>query len=71
MLFRSVYNGANQPPYSLPGEKTKTVWKSNSSKGGGGYNEIRFEDSKDSEQIFIHAQKDLDDASRTTPARSS
>ena len=55
-----VYNGANQPPYSLPGEKTKTVWKSNSSKGGGGYNEIRFEDSKDSEQIFIHAQKDLD-----------
>jgi type VI secretion system secreted protein VgrG len=55
-----VYNGANTPPYSLPGEKTKTVWKSNSSKGGGGYNEIRFEDSKSSEQIFMHGQKDLD-----------
>jgi type VI secretion system secreted protein VgrG len=31
-----------------------------SSKGGGGFNEIRFEDKKDSEQIFIHGQKDLD-----------
>jgi type VI secretion system secreted protein VgrG len=55
-----VYNGENKVPYSLPGEKTKTVWKSNSSKGGGGYNELRFEDSKDSEQIFMHGQKDLD-----------
>ncbi|HWB06991.1 MAG TPA: type VI secretion system tip protein TssI/VgrG [Verrucomicrobiales bacterium] len=55
-----VYNGNNTPPYSLPGEKTKTVWKSNSSKGGGGYNEIRMEDSKSAEQIFIHAQKDVD-----------
>ncbi len=55
-----VYNGENKPPYSLPGEKTKTVWKSNSSKGGGGYNELRFEDSKSSEQIFLHGQKDLD-----------
>lgn len=60
MVMGCVYNGANKPPYSLPGEKTKTVWKSNSSKGGGGYNEIRFEDSKSSEQIFIHGQKDLD-----------
>ncbi|HEX2750414.1 MAG TPA: type VI secretion system tip protein TssI/VgrG, partial [Verrucomicrobiales bacterium] len=52
-----VYNGNNKPPYSLPGDKTKSVWKTNSSKGGGGYNEIRMEDSKSSEQIFIHAQK--------------
>ena len=55
-----VYNGTNKPPYSLPAEKTKSVWKTNSSKGGGGYNEIRMEDSKDSEQIYIHSQKDLD-----------
>ena len=34
--------------------------KSNSSKGGGGFNEIRFEDKKDEEQIFIHAQKNQD-----------
>jgi type VI secretion system secreted protein VgrG len=48
------------PPYGLPGEKTKSTLKSNSSKGGGGFNEIRLEDKTDSEQIFIHAQKDHD-----------
>ncbi|MHC5060814.1 MAG: type VI secretion system Vgr family protein [Planctomycetota bacterium] len=55
-----VYNAENMPPYALPDEKTKSILKSNSSKGGGGFNEIRFEDKKDSEQIFIHAQKDQD-----------
>lgn len=55
-----VYNGENMPPYKLPGDKTRTVWKSNSSKGGGGFNEMRFEDAKDKEQIFIHGQKDMD-----------
>lgn len=54
-----VYNGTNTPPYELPGEKTKSTIKSNSSKGGGGFNEIRFEDKKDSEQIFINAAKDF------------
>jgi type VI secretion system secreted protein VgrG len=34
--------------------------KSNSSKSGGGFNEIRFEDKKGEEQIFIHAQKNMD-----------
>lgn len=55
-----VYNGENTPPYSLPADKTRTVWKSNSSKGGGGYNELRFEDAKGKEQIFMHGQKDMD-----------
>ncbi len=55
-----VYNGEAKPPYELPAEKTKSTLKSNSSKGGGGFNEIRFEDKKDSEQVFIHAQKDMD-----------
>ena len=55
-----VYNAANMPPYDLPGEKTKSTLKSNSSTGGGGFNEIRFEDKKGSEQIFIHGEKNLD-----------
>ncbi len=55
-----VYNAANMPPYELPGEKTKSTLKSNSSKGGGGFNEIRFEDKKGSEQIFIHGEKNRD-----------
>lgn len=55
-----VYNAQAMPPYELPGGKTRSTLKSNSSKGGGGFNEIRLEDKKDSEQIFIHAQKDHD-----------
>jgi len=54
----SLYNGINKPPYPLPDEKTKSTLKSESSKGGGGFNEIRFEDKKGSEEIYIHGQKD-------------
>ena len=55
-----VYNADNMPPYDLPKEMTKSTIKTNSSKGGKGFNEIRFEDLKDNEQFFVHAQKDLD-----------
>ncbi len=55
-----VYNPQTMPPYTLPDEKTKSTLKSNSSKGGGGFNEFRFEDKKGSEQIFIHAEKNQD-----------
>jgi type VI secretion system secreted protein VgrG len=55
-----VYNGDSMPPYALPDEKTKSVIKSYSSKGGGGFNEIRFEDKKGEEQVFIHAEKQQD-----------
>ena len=58
LVTGSVYNGANPPPYSLPGEKTKSTIKSDSSLGGGGFNELRFEDAKGSEEIFLHAEKD-------------
>jgi type VI secretion system secreted protein VgrG len=53
-----VYHGMNKPPYLLPGEKTKSTIKSNSSLGGGGFNEFRFEDKKGNEEIFLHGQKD-------------
>ena len=55
-----VYNGNSMPPYALPNEKTKSVIKTYSSKGGGGFNELRFEDKKGDEQIFIHAEKNQD-----------
>ncbi|MFT3809641.1 MAG: type VI secretion system tip protein TssI/VgrG [Micropepsaceae bacterium] len=58
IIVGAVYNGQNEPPYGLPGDKTKSTIKSNSSLGGGGFNEIRFEDKKGSEEIYIHAQKD-------------
>ncbi len=55
----AVYNGMNAPPYGLPGEKTKSTLKSDVSPGGGGSNELRFEDAKGSEEVYFHAQKDL------------
>jgi type VI secretion system secreted protein VgrG len=60
VIVGSVYNPETMPPYDLPAEKTKMTIKSNSSKGGNGFNEIRFEDKKGKEQIFIHAEKDED-----------
>ena len=59
IITGSVYNADQMPPYTLPDYQTKSTWKSMSSKGGGGFNELRFEDNKGSEQIFIHAEKDL------------
>jgi type VI secretion system secreted protein VgrG len=55
-----VYHGTNRPPYALPDKKTMTAFKSNSSKGGSGFNEIRLEDKKGEEQIFVHAERNQD-----------
>ena len=55
-----VFNGENQPPYSLPENKTRTSFKTNTTPTDGGYNEIRFEDKKGLEQIFQQAQRNLD-----------
>jgi type VI secretion system secreted protein VgrG len=54
-----VYHGNNQPPYPLPDKKTASTIKSDSSPGGGGSNELRFEDQKGGEEVYLHAQKDL------------
>jgi type VI secretion system secreted protein VgrG len=55
-----VYNGAQMPPYGLPANATQSGVKSNSSKGGGGWNEFRFEDKAGSEEVYFQAQKDHD-----------
>ena len=56
-----LYNGENLAPYPLPDEKTKSTFKTQSSPGGSGFNEFRFEDKAGQEQIYTHAQKDLDE----------
>jgi type VI secretion system secreted protein VgrG len=53
-----VYNAEQMPPYGLPGSATQSGWKSNSSPGGGGWNELRFEDKKGSEEVYFQAEKD-------------
>lgn len=59
IIVGRVYNADQMPPYTLPDEKTKSTIKTNSSKGGGGTNEIRFEDAKGSEQLLFNAERDL------------
>jgi type VI secretion system secreted protein VgrG len=56
----SVYNEVLKPPYALPTEKTRTGFKSHSSKEGASsnFNELRFEDKKGEEEIYFHAEKD-------------
>ncbi|MGO1503172.1 MAG: type VI secretion system Vgr family protein [Marinobacter sp.] len=54
-----TYHATNTPPYALPEHKTRTALKTQTHKGEGS-NELRFEDEADKEQIYIHAQKDLD-----------
>ncbi|QBE66703.1 type VI secretion system Vgr family protein [Pseudoduganella lutea] len=53
-----VYNADTIPPYELPANQTRSTIKTNSSKGGGGYNELRFEDKKGAEELYIQAEKD-------------
>ena len=54
-----VYNADNMPPYGLPDNKTQSGLKSRSSKGGtrDNFNEIRFEDKKGEEEMYLHAEK--------------
>jgi type VI secretion system secreted protein VgrG len=60
IITGSVYNAQNLPHYKLPDFKTLSYVKSDSSKGSKGFNELRFEDKKDKEQVFIHSQKRMD-----------
>ena len=54
-----THHVTNTPPYGLPEHKTRTTLKTKTHKGEGS-NELRFEDEADQEQIYVHAQKDLD-----------
>lgn len=59
LVTGSVYNGWNKPVYT---SKTQSGIKSRSTKGGTAqnFNELRFEDKKGGEQIYLHAEKDFD-----------
>lgn len=58
LITGRVYNGANAVPHDLPANATVSCIRSESSPGGGGFNELRFEDKKGSEEVYLHAQKD-------------
>jgi type VI secretion system secreted protein VgrG len=54
-----VYNATHTLPYALPGAQTRSTFRSSSSPGGAAFNEIRLEDKKDEEELYLHAGRDL------------
>jgi type VI secretion system secreted protein VgrG len=59
LITGRIHTGFNGPPYPLPDQKTKSSIKSETTPGGGGSNELRFEDAKGSEELYLHAQRDM------------
>lgn len=58
LVVGCVYHKSNLPALDLPSEKTRSTIKSDSTIGGGGFNEFRFEDKKGKEEVYLHAEKD-------------
>lgn len=59
VIVGRVYNGENATPYGLPDKKTVSTFKSSSSPGGNGSNELRFEDAAGKEEVYLHGQLDM------------
>lgn len=59
ILIGRTYNATSNVPYKLPDHKTVSTWKSDSSPGSGGFNEIKHEDKKGEELFYIQAEKNL------------
>lgn len=52
-----MYNKVNVHPYTLPGNKTKTVFRDASCPGGNGYNELTFDSAKGAEEVYLRAER--------------
>jgi len=61
IVIGSVYNAEQMPPYELPANKTQTGIKTRSSLNGtaDNFNELRFEDKKGEEEVYLHAERNL------------
>lgn len=59
VVLGCLYNGETPTPYGLPGEASRTTLRTNSTPGGGGYNELSFEDNAGSEEVHLQAQRNL------------
>jgi type VI secretion system secreted protein VgrG len=58
IIIGMLYNDATMPPYALPANQTQSGIKTNSSKGGSGYNELMMEDKKGAELVRFKSQRD-------------
>ncbi|KMT54220.1 type VI secretion system Vgr family protein [Pseudomonas fildesensis] len=58
LVMGCLPNATKPVPLDLPADKTRSILRSQSSPGGGGYNELRIEDRKGAEEIYLRAQRD-------------
>ncbi|MDU2940982.1 MAG: type VI secretion system tip protein TssI/VgrG [Enterobacteriaceae bacterium] len=71
IIMGRTYHEENRSPGSLPGTKTQMTIRSKTYKGSG-FNELKFDDATGKEQVYIHAQKNMDTEvlnDRTTDVR--
>jgi uncharacterized protein involved in type VI secretion and phage assembly len=61
LVLGSVYNGTHPPSFKLPDDKTRSGIRTKSTPAGDGFNELSFEDAASREQIYLHAQRALDE----------
>ncbi|MFO0548520.1 MAG: type VI secretion system tip protein TssI/VgrG [Polyangiaceae bacterium] len=54
-------NAAHPVPFALPQNKARSGLRTHSYPGGGGFNELSFDDTAGREQVYLHAQHDLDE----------
>ncbi|END54927.1 rhs element Vgr family protein [Escherichia coli p0305293.13] len=59
IIMGRTYHQENRTPGSLPGTKTQMTIRSKTYKGSG-FNELKFDDATGKEQVYIHAQKNMD-----------
>ncbi|EGO8694662.1 type VI secretion system tip protein VgrG, partial [Escherichia coli] len=59
IIMGRTYHQENRTPGSLPGTKTQMTIRSKTYMGSG-FNELKFDDATGKEQVYIHAQKDMD-----------
>lgn len=57
LVMGCLPNAETPVPLDLPADKTRSIFRSQSSPGGGGYNELRIEDRKGAEEIYLRAQR--------------
>ncbi len=58
IIMGRTYHQENRTPGSLPGTKTQMTIRSKTYKGSG-FNELKFDDATGKEQVYIHAQKNM------------
>jgi type VI secretion system secreted protein VgrG len=59
VVMGCLYNAIQNPSFVLPGAQTRSGIRTNSTPGGGGRNELSFEDAIGTEEVYLRAQRDL------------